>query len=45
MVVWNGGGYGIAIFRGLNFQISEFEIRQISLVLSNFRDFPGKFGL
>ena len=39
--VWNGWGYGIAIFRALNFQISEPEIWQKSLVLRNFRDFPG----
>ena len=43
--VWNGWGYGIAIFRALNFQISEPEIWQKSLFLRNFRDFPGKFGL
>ena len=29
--VWNGWGYGIAIFRALNFQISEPEIWQKSL--------------
>ena len=40
--VWNGWGYGIAIFRALNFQISEPEIWQKSLFLQNFRDFPGK---
>ena len=38
-------GYGIAIFRALNFQILEPEIWQTSLFLRNFRDFPGKFGL
>ena len=43
MGVWNGWGYGIAIFRALNFQISEPEIWQKSLFLRNFRDFPGKF--
>ena len=26
MGVWNGGGYGIAFLRALNFQISEPEI-------------------
>ena len=45
MGVWNGWGYGIAIFRALNFQISEPEIWQKSLFLQNFRDFPEKFGL
>ena len=43
--VWNGWGYGIAIFRALNFQISEPEIWQTSLFLRNFSDFPEKFGL
>ena len=33
MGVWNGWGYGIAIFRALNFQISEPEIWQKSLFL------------
>ena len=45
--VWNGWGYGIAIFRALNFQISEPEIWQKSLFLRNFSEyfsnFPGKF--
>ena len=45
MRVWNGWGCGIAIFRALNFQISEPEIWQKLLFLRNFRDFPGKFGL
>ena len=44
VVVWNGWGYGIAIFRALNFHISEPEIWQKSLLLrnfrGNFRDFP-----
>ena len=45
MGVWNGWGYGIAIFRALNFQIPEPEIWHKSLLLWNFRDSPGKFGL
>ena len=45
MGVWTGWGYGIAIFRALNFQISEPEIWQKSLFLRNFSDVPGKFGL
>ena len=45
MGVWNGWGYGIAILRALNFQISEPGIWKESLFLRNFRDFPGKFGL
>ena len=43
--VWNGWGYGLAIFRALNSQISEPEMWQKSLFLRNFRDFPGTFGL
>ena len=39
--VWNGWGYGIAIFRALSFQISEPEIWQKSLFLRNFKDVPG----
>ena len=45
MGVWNGWGYGIAVFRALKFQISEPEIWQKSLFLPNFRDFPANFGL
>ena len=33
MGLWNGWGYGIAIFRALNLQISEPEIWQKSLFL------------
>ena len=40
--VWNGWGYGIAIFRALNFQISEPEISQKSLFLRNFHGFSWK---
>ena len=43
--VWNGWGYGIAFFRGLNFQILEPEIWRKLLFLRNFRDFPEIFGL
>ena len=43
--VWNGWGYGIALFRALNFHISEPEILQNSLFLRNFEDFPANFGL
>ena len=43
--VWNGWGYGIAVFRALNFQISEPEIWQKSLFLQGFRDFPANFSL
>ena len=39
--VWNGWGYGIAVFVALNCQESEPEIWRKSLFLLNFRDFPG----
>ena len=42
MGVWNGWGYGIAIFRALNLQFSEPEIWQKSLFLRNFRAFNSK---
>ena len=40
MGVWNGWGYGIAIFRALKLQISEPETWQKSLFL---REFAGIF--
>ena len=43
MGVWNGWGYGIAIFQALNFQISEPE-NLAKIALWNFRDFSGNFG-
>ena len=36
--VWNGWGYGIAIFRALKLQISEPEIWRKSLFLRNFQE-------
>ena len=45
MGVWNGWGYGIAIFRALNFKFRSLKFGKKSLFLWNFRDFPGKFGL
>ena len=42
MGVCNGWGYGIAIFRALNFQISEPEIWQKSLFLREQKTFSHK---
>ena len=46
MGVWNDwGGYGIAFFQALNFQISEPEIRQKSLFPRNFNLGCRKWGV
>ena len=42
MGVWNGWGYGIAIFRALNFQISEPEIWQKFALSAEFQGFSWK---
>ena len=43
MGVWNGWGYGIALFRALNFQISEPEIWQKIAPSAEFQGFSWKF--
>ena len=42
MGVWNGWRYGIAIFRALNFQISEPEKFGEKIALSEFQGFSRK---
>ena len=42
MGVWNGWGYGIALFRALTFQISEPEIWQKIAPSAEFHGFSWK---
>ena len=42
MGLWNGWGYGIAIFRALNFQISEPEIWPKIALSAEFQGFSWK---
>ena len=46
MAVWNGWGYGIALFPGLRiFKFRRLKFERKSLFLRTFKDFPGNLGL